>query len=91
VADPALAERGRTIYEHGLPDVPACRQCHGPQGEGTESLPRLGGQHARYLESQLRAFGRRERTNDNAVMQSIAARIGDADLRAVSSSLSGLK
>jgi cytochrome c553 len=93
VADPALAEQGRAIYDKGLPSkgVPACRKCHGLQGEGTETLPRLGGQHAAYLESQLRAFGKRERTNDNEVMQTIAARITDAELRAVSSYMSGMR
>jgi cytochrome c553 len=93
VSDPSLVAQGRGIYERGLPaqGVPACRKCHGAQGEGTEELPRLAGQHATYLENQLRAFSKRERTNDNAVMQTIAARIGDADLRAVSSYMSGLK
>jgi cytochrome c553 len=93
VTDPALALQGRSIYERGLPaqGVPACKKCHGAQGEGTEDLPRLAGQHATYLENQLRAFSKRERTNDNAVMQTIAARIGDAELRAVSSYMSGLK
>lgn len=91
VEEPALVERGRFIYDKGLPGVPSCKRCHGPQGEGTETLPRLAGQHATYLVNQLRAFRQRERTNDNAVMQNIASRINDADLRAVSSYLSGLK
>jgi len=93
VIEPALAEEGRTVYDRGIPakGVPACKKCHGLQGEGTETLPRVGGQHAAYLENQLRAFSKRERTNDNAVMQTIAARISDAELRAVSSYISGLK
>lgn len=93
VADPPLAAHGRAIYEGGIPamGVPACRRCHGAKGEGTDSLPRLAGQHAKYLENQLRAFLRRERTNDNEVMQTIASRIGDAELKAVSSYISGLE
>lgn len=93
VIEPALAAEGRTVYDRGIPakGVPACKKCHGLQGEGTETLPRVGGQHAVYLENQLRAFSKRERTNDNAVMQTIAARISDAELRAVSSYISGLK
>ncbi len=93
VADPPLAAQGRAIYEGGIPatGVPACRRCHGANGEGTDSLPRLAGQHAKYLENQLRAFLRRERTNDNEVMQTIASRIGDAELKAVSSYMSGLE
>jgi cytochrome c553 len=93
MADPALAALGRDVYERGIrtSGVPACKKCHGLQGEGTEALPRVGGQHAQYLETQLRAFGKRERVNDNAVMQTIAARISDAELRAVASYISGLR
>ena len=46
----------------------ACAGCHGAKGGGTETLPRLAGQHAQYTENQLKAFNKRERTNDNAVM-----------------------
>lgn len=55
------------------------------------SLPRVGGQHAQYLETQLRAFSKRTRTNDNVVMQTIADRIGEDELRAVASFISGLR
>jgi cytochrome c553 len=93
VADLALVEQGREVYERGLraKGVPACKKCHGLQGEGTDTLPRLGGQHVLYLETQLRAFSQRKRTNDNMVMQTIAARISDEELRAVSSYISGLR
>jgi len=93
VADPALVTLGREVYDRGIrtKGVPACKKCHGLQGEGTDWLPRIGGQHAQYLEKQLRAFSKRERTNDNEVMQTIASRISDAELRAVSSYISGLR
>lgn len=93
VSDPALATQGREVYERGIraKGVPACKKCHGAEGEGTEALPRVGGQHAQYLESQLRAFSQRTRTNDNMVMQTIAARISDDELRAVASYISGLR
>lgn len=93
VADPALFSQGREVYQRGLPakGVPACKKCHGLEGEGTDTLPRVGGQHAQYLEAQLRAFSARTRTNDNMVMQTIAARISDDELRAVASYISGLR
>lgn len=93
VADPALVTQGREVYERGIRarGVPACKKCHGLEGEGTDTLPRVGGQHAQYLETQLRAFSQRARTNDNMVMQTIAARISDDELRAVSSYISGLR
>lgn len=93
VEDPELAQMGRFIYMRGNPysGVAACASCHGPQGHGTEALPRVAGQHAQYVENQLRAFNKRERTNDNAVMQSVAAKLTELELKAVSAYLSGLR
>ena len=53
--DPALVERGKALFDRGLPDrgVPACATCHGPQGAGSDSFPRLAGQHAKYVFKQL--------------------------------------
>lgn len=91
VADPELAQMGRFIFQRGNPysGVAACAACHGPQGHGTETLPRLAGQHAQYIENQLKAFNKRERTNDNAVMHTIAAKLTELELKAVASYISG--
>jgi cytochrome c553 len=93
VEDPELAQVGRFLYLRGNPQsgVAACASCHGPQGHGTESLPRLAGQHAQYVENQLRQFNRRERTNDNAVMHTIAAKLTELEMKAVASYVSGLQ
>jgi cytochrome c553 len=53
-------------------------------------LPRLAGQHARYLENQLQQFHTRARTNDNAVMHGIAKSLTALEAKAVSAYLSGL-
>lgn len=92
VEDAALAQAGSFIYLRGNPysGVAACTACHGPAGEGTETLPRLAGQHAQYTENQLKAFGQRERTNDNAVMHAIAAKLTELERKAVAAYLSGL-
>jgi cytochrome c553 len=58
---------------------------------GTETLPRLAGQHALYVENQLKAFGQRERSNDNAVMHAIAAGLTELERKAVAAYLSGLQ
>jgi len=56
---------GRNIYRMGAGrSVPACRRCHGAQGEGSGAIPRLAGQHAEYLSSQLMAFNLRTRYHD---------------------------
>jgi cytochrome c553 len=93
VEDPELAQLGRFIYLRGNPysGVPACASCHGPTGQGTESLPRVAGQHALYTERQLKQFSQRERTNDNAVMHLVASRLTELETKAVASYVSGLK
>lgn len=91
VSDQDLAAVGRYIYHKGnsYSGVAACASCHGPTGDGTAQLPRLAGQHAAYAESQLKEFNKRERTNDNAVMHSIASKLTELEMRAVSVYLSG--
>ena len=93
VEDADLAQVGRFIFQRGNPysGVAACAACHGPQGHGTEVLPRLAGQHARYTENQLKAFNQRQRTNDNAVMHLIASKLTEFEMKAVSSYISGLE
>ena len=93
VDDPDLALMGRFIYQRGntFSGVPACASCHGAGAQGTATLPRLAGQHAQYTERQLKAFNQRERTNDNAVMHSVAVKLTELELKAVASYISGLK
>jgi cytochrome c553 len=93
VQDTELAQVGRFIYHRGNPysGVAACAGCHGAAGHGTETLPRLSGQHAAYTENQLKQFGKRERTNDNAVMQAVAGKLTELEIKAVAAYISGLK
>ena len=92
VADPELAQVGRFVFARGNPysGVAACSSCHGANGGGSETLPRLAGQHAQYTENQLKAFNKRERTNDNAVMHAIASKLSELELKAVATYISGL-
>ena len=44
-----------------------CATCHGPEGNGSSSaFPRLAGQHAAYLEGQLKAFRDQTRGDPSA-------------------------
>jgi cytochrome c553 len=85
---------GRKIWRGGdaAKGLPACAACHGAAGAGLPvSYPRLAGQHAEYTEAQLRAFRASERRNDaNRMMQTIAARLSDAEIRAVADFIAGL-
>ncbi len=91
-SDTRLAAQGMVIYRQGggATEAAACTGCHGERGEGTENLPRLAGQIASYLAAQLRNFGSRDRTRDNAAMHTIAAHMTEAEILAVAEYLSGL-
>lgn len=86
-----------------------CAGCHNPKGEGNAwaAFPRLGGQHALYITTQLKLFraaGRNDeglmegqtRTNDSAkkgekgMMQVVAAKLTDKDIRILSDYLSAV-
>ena len=71
--------------------VPACVTCHGKDGQGREAIPRLAGRHAMYVMRQLKQFGAREQTCDNASLHLIARRLSDAERRAVAAFVSGMK
>jgi len=92
VRDAALGQEGKAVYTRGgsVAEVPACAGCHGPRAHGSTTLPRLAGQVADYLETQLKRFGARARTNDNAVMQDIAAKMTAREIKAVAEYLSTL-
>ena len=51
--------------------------------------PRLGGQHAEYVEAQLTTFRSGARTNSPQMMD-IAGRMSDAEIKAVSDYVAGL-
>ena len=87
-------EKGRKIYLGGnrKRGVSACMSCHGPSGHGIPPrFPRIGGQHASYIQKQLLAFRDDARTNDAGIMTSIAERMTLDDVKAVSQYIAGLQ
>jgi cytochrome c553 len=93
--DKDLALVGRKIYHGGVQGagVPACASCHGVQGKGIPAqFPRLAGQHGDYIYSQLNLFRTGARANDGAkMMRTIAAKMTDDDMKAVSAYIQGLR
>jgi cytochrome c553 len=93
--DKNTVELGQRIFRAGIAEknVPACAGCHGPTGSGIPAqYPLLGGQYAEYIEAQLRAFRSGERANDpNRMMRTTAARLSDAEIRAVANYIAGLR
>jgi cytochrome c553 len=66
----------------GLEAAKACIACHGPGGESvTPAPPVLSGQHADYLRHALTEYKEQQRGNN--VMNSFAAGLTDADVRAI--------
>lgn len=80
-----LVAVGKYVFNRGnqFSGLPSCASCHGGKGYGTPQLPRLAGQHPRYIEDQLKQFNKRERTNDNAVMHTVASRLSELETHAV--------
>ena len=96
VADPSLVELGQKIYRSGNASsgIAPCMGCHGPNGAGNPAAnyPALRGQNAKYVENQLRGFASGQRQNENAkkMMQILASRMTDREIRAVASYIQGL-
>lgn len=93
VRNKALAAVGEYIFLNGneYSGIEACATCHGMDGSGTKALPRLAGQHKRYVLIQLDEFDSRKRNNDNAIMHSIASKLTELEKQAVALYVSGLK
>jgi cytochrome c553 len=84
---------GEQIYRGGIASkaVPACAGCHSPNGAGIPAqYPRVGSQHGEYTEAQLLAFRSGARAN-SAQMMAIAAKMNDAEIKAVSDYIAGLR
>jgi cytochrome c553 len=88
-------ELGQKIFRAGnmSKGLPACAGCHGPAGAGMPAqFPRIGGQFAEYIEAQLKAFQGESRANDpNKMMRMVAIKMTDAEIKAVSDYIAGLR
>ena len=93
--DPKSNPQGQKLYRAGdvAKGLPACAGCHGPAGAGMPAqYPRIGGQFADYTEVQLKAFRDGGRANDaNTMMRSVALKMTDAEIKAVSDYVAGLR
>ena len=86
---------GEKIYRGGNLNsgVSACIACHGPKGLGNElaKYPKLSGQNVEYTISTLKKYRNDERKSDpNAIMRNIAAKMTDEEIEAVSHYIAGL-
>lgn len=93
VKDGELVAVGKYVFNRGnqFTGLPACASCHGAKGLGTPQLPRLAGQHPRYIEDQLKQFNSRERNNDNAIMHTVASKLSELERHAVAEYIATLE
>jgi cytochrome c553 len=93
-AEARLIQRGATLYAQGSAEhgIQACANCHGPGGRGLSRVyPSIAGQPLSYVETQLRRWQAGVRRNDIAdLMGSVARRMTNEDIRAVSAYVTGL-
>ena len=86
---------GESIFRAGIKNkgVPACASCHGPSGHGIpDKYPRLNAQHSKYILSQLNSFRLELRKNDSeGVMRTIAQKMTEQEMQAVSDYIQGLR
>jgi cytochrome c553 len=69
-----------------------CAGCHGDFGQGGKrgEYPRIAGQHAKYLEQQLRAFRLRQRVNIPMYPYTQERELSDKDITDVTAYLAGV-
>lgn len=94
-AVPASAPELMRLYAQGdaARGIAACAACHGAQGKGMDQagVPVIGGQEAKYLQNQLRAWRNGERSNSaGGVMNAAAKALTDAEIEALSDYVSAM-
>jgi cytochrome c553 len=90
----AIAE---PLYRYGdaSRDLPACAACHGPTGAGNAAakFPHIGGQNSAYAANQLHNYqsGQRGNAGPGVMMQTVAKKLSEPEIQALSAYISGLQ
>ncbi|MFT7522022.1 MAG: cytochrome c553 [Kiritimatiellia bacterium] len=80
-----VAERLAKVGDWPGRDLPSCESCHGPAAQGVSAIfPGIAGQHAPYIQAQLKAFrdGTRD-TDPGGLMRTVAKKLDDAEIAAL--------
>jgi cytochrome c553 len=91
--EPKRIAAGQGVFQNGIASaaVPACASCHGAQGQGNATFPRLAGQHADYVVKQLGVFQRTDQRPEGAVMKVVAHGLTREDMRNVAAYVQSLQ
>lgn len=89
--DQKLAEQGRSLYRQ------ACQACHGKNGMGNTGYARLAGQKQAYIKKTLLRFRSNALSNNisrkrsSPVMEPIASRLSDIDIKHLASYVASMR
>lgn len=97
-AQRSLITEGEKLFREGVPsvDVFPCANCHGADAKGNGVMPRLAGQLYDYVEAKLKNWDK-ERGQDpknpdtSAIMEPIAHKLTDAQMKALAAYVSQLE
>ncbi len=99
--DKTTVVKAQALYRAGdaASGLPACSSCHAPNGAGMpKNYPSVSGQYADYTYAQLKAFKAGERGADKEgkdtngrIMGAVAQRMSDAQMKALSDYMAGLR
>ncbi len=99
--DATTVVKAQALYRAGdaASGLPACSSCHAPNGAGMpKNYPSVSGQYADYTYAQLKAFKAGERGADKdgkdtngKIMGAVAQRMSDAQMKALSDYMAGLR
>lgn len=89
----ALTALGKTLYLKGNPknSVPSCDGCHEENGYGDGKFPRVAGQQVDYLLEQFRLYATGKRGNGTRVMQTVAERLSEQEIRALAEYMASMQ
>lgn len=86
-ASAQLMEKGKKVYHRRIEvakgKFKACADCHGEQGEGATAIPRVAGQNAPYMLTQLQKSFRTPTRPSAKVMTPVSHSLSKEDLDAV--------
>lgn len=92
---PEVIAQAKSLIYLGKGDIglPACVRCHGKDAQGIEPVfPRLAGQSARYLMTELKRWRAGERNNDPiGLMQTVAKHLDEKEIESIAIYLASLK
>lgn len=91
-SNPAQIDAGKAIFENGVSakKTPACSGCHGVEGQGAATFPRIAGQHADYIVKQLTVFQRTVERPDATTMMAVAHDLSREEIEDVAGYLQAL-